>query len=508
MAAYTGPLRSRAMSFPTKPVLKDLFRRRASVSLDFLVVGGSIAGLACAYNLKQAGHNVRVLERSNGPGNVSGGIRVPPNMTKLLMHWGLGDRLIKTGVRCPYIEFLESDTGSFLSSLVFHEEVMRELQADMYGLTVSTKIAGDHLDTALIRRPDQQYSDLYSMIYDITVASGVNVEYNGEVVDVDVDKPSVTLASGRKLRADIIVGADGATSIVREKLVGRKENHRPGPLNGYTYTVPVSKMMEDPELRPLAENKGVWIVWMGNNTCVLTFLVRPDEYAIQLIHPTKNARHDWYKLTNMAAIVGKFDDYEPRVRRLLRLATQGVETRHIIQEPLEDWYSENGHVVVLGDAAHVLNPGTSHGSSLAVEDAAVLGSLFSRLRTRSSREILRLLAAYQEIREDRCIEVTRTEYETCAFSVLPRGDPRREERDLGFAASRDMKVLDWENLDDPFLQRIWEQFKGSFGYEAYDAADDWWVDWGIMQERMAASSMAVIESYESSQNGEGTDLYN
>lgn len=70
MGHSTDSIRARAMSFPTRPVLDDLFHRKAAVRLDFLIVGGSIGGLACAYNLKQAGHNVRVLERSSGPGNV------------------------------------------------------------------------------------------------------------------------------------------------------------------------------------------------------------------------------------------------------------------------------------------------------------------------------------------------------------------------------------------------------------------------------------------------------
>lgn len=58
--------RASQMSFPTSPVLDDLFRRRSAVSLNFLVIGASIAGLSAAYNLKQAGHNVRVLEKSDG----------------------------------------------------------------------------------------------------------------------------------------------------------------------------------------------------------------------------------------------------------------------------------------------------------------------------------------------------------------------------------------------------------------------------------------------------------
>ena len=84
-----------------------------------------------------------------------------------------------------------------------------------------------------------------------------------------------------------------------------------------------------------------------------------------------------------------------------------------------------------------------------------------------------LLAAYQEIREGRCEEIKRTEYETVAFSVLPKDNAMHAEHDKGFAASRNRQVLDWENLGDPLLQRTWEQFKNSIGYEAYDAADNW-----------------------------------
>jgi 2-polyprenyl-6-methoxyphenol hydroxylase-like FAD-dependent oxidoreductase len=38
--------------------------------LRFLIVGGSIAGLACAYTLSKAGHEVTVFERRNGPSQV------------------------------------------------------------------------------------------------------------------------------------------------------------------------------------------------------------------------------------------------------------------------------------------------------------------------------------------------------------------------------------------------------------------------------------------------------
>lgn len=43
---------------PTTPHIEEMEMPR----LDFLIVGAGIAGLTCAYSLKQAGHNVRVVE--------------------------------------------------------------------------------------------------------------------------------------------------------------------------------------------------------------------------------------------------------------------------------------------------------------------------------------------------------------------------------------------------------------------------------------------------------------
>lgn len=123
-----------------------------------------------------------------------------------------------------------------------------------------------------------------------------------------------------------------------------------------------------------------------------------------------------------------------------------------------------------------------------MEDGAVLGSLFSRLQSNSSEEIRRLLSAYQEIRQERCKVTLDSEWEKVSFSVLEDDDPLRKIRDAGFELARAQHSLDWKNVPESYLQGAWEEFKGSFGYEAYDAADDWWVDWGMVRVRLAAAA--------------------
>lgn len=44
--------------------------QKADVSIDVVIIGASVAGLSCAYALRQAGHNVRILEAESSMNEV------------------------------------------------------------------------------------------------------------------------------------------------------------------------------------------------------------------------------------------------------------------------------------------------------------------------------------------------------------------------------------------------------------------------------------------------------
>lgn len=58
-------------------------------SLDVIIVGAGIAGLAAGISLRRAGHNVRIFERSELNNEVGAAIHVPPNANRSLVAWGL-----------------------------------------------------------------------------------------------------------------------------------------------------------------------------------------------------------------------------------------------------------------------------------------------------------------------------------------------------------------------------------------------------------------------------------
>jgi len=97
-----------------------LVPRRVYISLAPLAV----AGLSTAIGLALSGHKVRVLEKSSRLGEPAGGIRLPPNVTKILSEWGLEEEIRKTaslvreGTNLWDCKFVHRHTMSCLSDFL------------------------------------------------------------------------------------------------------------------------------------------------------------------------------------------------------------------------------------------------------------------------------------------------------------------------------------------------------------------------------------------------------
>ncbi len=96
-----------------------------------------------------------------------------------------------------------------------------------------------------------KHEDIRRMLHHLAISAGATVEFGVSVnaVNAGNPRPSVTLSSGRVLTADIIVGADGPTSIAREAVLGRGDDAEPEGMSMFGATVPASEMLKDPVLR-------------------------------------------------------------------------------------------------------------------------------------------------------------------------------------------------------------------------------------------------------------------
>lgn len=97
------------------------------------------------------------------------------------------------------------------------------------------------------------------MLYRLAVEAGVIVQFGATVEEVKPEKPrpSVRLASGEEVSADIIIGADGPRSLVRETVLGEEDEPRPTGITVFGGVAKASEMAKDPELKKLVEAEEV-----------------------------------------------------------------------------------------------------------------------------------------------------------------------------------------------------------------------------------------------------------
>lgn len=121
------------------------------------------------------------------------------------------------------------------------------------------------------------------MLLNLAVQSGVQVSFNSRVISIspplnptpdspssslsyDDRRPSITLATGDVYQADVVIGADGATSIMRdivdEDPLGELAPSPFSKMVYYTGKIPVAVMRSDSRLNDLVQLRSV--IWMGN----------------------------------------------------------------------------------------------------------------------------------------------------------------------------------------------------------------------------------------------------
>ena len=114
-----------------------------------------------------------------------------------------------------------------------------------------------------------------------------------------------------------------------------------------------------------------------------------------------------------------------------------------------------------------------------MEDAVVLGNLLSKINSKS--DIKWFLSSFQEIRHDRSRAVRLSEQEKVNFSAMPPG-PQRDMRDMYMRSQMQLRQSNWIDCSESYLRKSWEEFRDLFGYDAFDDADTWWVEWGALYE--------------------------
>lgn len=180
-------------------------RTDAPAPRSAIVVGAGIGGLACAVALRGLGLQVRVLERAPDSTAVGAGITLWPNALAALDHLGAPAAVERAGRVIAESAILEPD-GTELS--------VAPLDA----------IARDHGPLVALHR-----ADLHAVLLDTAGPDLLTHDAHVTAVVDEEDHAGVVLADGACLTADLLVGADGIRSVVREAIAPETGRGTPAP---------------------------------------------------------------------------------------------------------------------------------------------------------------------------------------------------------------------------------------------------------------------------------------
>ncbi|KAK7053748.1 3-hydroxybenzoate 6-hydroxylase 1 [Favolaschia claudopus] len=441
--------------------------RQAACKIDVVIVGGGICGLACAFALGRSGHRVRVLERSDGQQH-GAGIRMPPNLTKLLAEWGLEEELKKCwSCRKSTFMSLESDPET-IGILEWQEDVLEEA-------------GGQFLLTG--------YDEFYQILHGLALSVGAEVIFNSAVTGVETTpRPLVRVAGGTTYSADLIIGADGDQSMVREVVTEKEDQGTNSGHTCYTVFIPVDQL-RDPDLAYWA-TVPQWPIGVGDNRAAFGFFTG-KKMQFSLYWPdvdapsASEAPEGWDVLFTTKTL--DLASYDNRIQRLFNSVPTAQRRKYVCRERVEDWVDHTGRILLVGEAAHPSIPHNTHATSMAIEDAEALGVLMSHLG--SMEQIPQLTAGFQELRKKRCDFIHDSERSNVLFLMLPAGE-MRDRRD---ASLRESLVRGMDSWNDEMLRKQWENVEAGFAYHVREAAEDWWRTWGSLANNVAKKRSAELE---------------
>ncbi|KAJ6483232.1 hypothetical protein C8R45DRAFT_931850 [Mycena sanguinolenta] len=221
------------------------------------------------------------------------------------------------------------------------------------------------------------HRDLVRILYDVAVehsaeigsssAARVSVVFGAEVVNVDCDACSVTLRSGEIHTAHAIIGADGARGVVRTTLIeeeGTAQQSDDG-LRVALYHATVPKALVDEHgLAVFYHHLGVsrMTVWTGPNRGMRAFVVARLRFVVALLLGNEQ---------DISLFLFTPDICQDSTW------TREAETK--ITDVLGPC-DKRGRVLVLGDAAHPFLHGATQAYSVALEDAAFIGKIFTHTK--------------------------------------------------------------------------------------------------------------------------------
>jgi salicylate hydroxylase len=207
---------------------------------------------------------------------------------------------------------------------------------------------------------DFHRTDLHRCLYNRMIELGGHIRVNSRVNDVVVNEEAacatIELTDGSQHSADLVVGADGIHSRLREVLVGHRISPTPTGDIAYRLLLRAEDVLHDPELAPFVTDPQV-TYWMGPQKHAVVYLIRKAQFLNMVLLVPDDMPDNATKLdASVEEMVALFEGWDPKILKLLNLCQSVQKWKLCIQQELAHWTHPKGHFILLGDSVHATLP--------------------------------------------------------------------------------------------------------------------------------------------------------
>jgi len=299
-----------------------------------LIVGGGIAGLTLAAALHARGFEVDLIERNSTWQTLGAGMAVQPNAMRALRALGLNGAVADRGIVLHRWGFCDQQ-GELLFEI--------HLQDFWNGVGPFIGIERAKLQQALL-----------------IGAAAVPCRLGMSVIALRQDHDGVWIcfSDGSNGRYDLVVGADGISSGIRELTFGANP---PAGAGHIAWRSVVS--MRPAKLSDLR--------FFFGNECFFGLCPVGDGHTYGFGHVAAPHFHDDVR-GRLGRLRRRFEGFAEPVQQFLAAldCDEQVHCSTVEWMDQEEWH--RGRIVLIGDAAHASSPMMGQGGAMAVEDAYVL----------------------------------------------------------------------------------------------------------------------------------------
>ncbi|KAG0353263.1 hypothetical protein BC939DRAFT_1068 [Gamsiella multidivaricata] len=356
-----------------------------------LIIGAGIGGITLALLLERIGIDYEVFERAKCVKPLGAAMSIGPNILPVFEQLGLIDEIMKVSLPATTME-------------VYKENM------ELIGRTDNTAFIKQRsgYDPIMFSRPD-----VHNLLLSKVPAS--KIHYSKRVLSVGQSDTGVLIrcTDGQTHEGDILIGADGAYSAVRQSLYDRLQKDGMLPASdsqslnlGYSCMVGTT-LPQDPEKYPILKDNHAhfavvvadgkphsWTIISvpGNRICFGIVIQLKGEEKDETF---RNSEWGPESIDSMVAQVAHHKiPFGGTLGDLINATPKELISKTHLEEKLfETWTHKR--IALIGDACHKMLPSAGQGAINAMQDAVIVANCLYDLKSLSQKHIAAALEDYK-----------------------------------------------------------------------------------------------------------------